>query len=414
MTRVLVIGAGAAGLMAACSAAEAGAEVLVLERNEKAGKKIYITGKGRCNLTNDCGTQEFFGKVVHNPRFLYSAVWGFDHDAVKEFFESRGCPLKTERGNRVFPVSDHASDITRTLVRALDASGVRIRYESRVSSLLAGEGGITGVRLETGEKIEADAVVLATGGLSYPSTGSTGDGYRMAEETGHRITPRTPSLTGLTAVEEWPSRLQGLALKNVRCELVEKPAGKVRMSDFGEMLFTHYGLSGPIALTLSAYCDSGHKTDCSVRIDLKPAVPEEELAGRIRRMLEENPARTFSAAVRPLFPAKLSAEMVRMSGISPERKCGTVSNAEIRSFVSLIKGLEVDIRGKRGYNEAVVTQGGIDVRDINPSTMESRKVRGLYFAGEIIDVDAQTGGFNLQIAWSTGHLAGLCAAGSGF
>ncbi len=410
MSRVVVIGAGAAGLMAAWRASYGGAQVLVLERNEKAGKKIYITGKGRCNLTNDCETPEFFDSVVHNPRFLYSAVYGFDHDAVKSFFEDKGCPVKTERGNRVFPVSDHASDVTRALVRALDASGAEVRYECRVSSLITAPDGIRGVRLENGERLEAGSVILATGGLSYPSTGSTGDGYRMAKEAGHRITARTPSLTGFNTVEEWPGELQGLSLKNVRCSLEEVKSGRILKSDFGEMLFTHYGISGPIALTLSAYADTSGNGQYRLMIDLKPAVPGEELAARIKRMLDAAPAAGFGTAVRPLFPSRLSERVVWLSGIAPERRCGTISNAEIRSFAELIKGLSVDIRSKRGYNEAVITQGGVDVREINPSTMESRLVKGLYFAGEIMDVDALTGGYNLQIAWSTGYLAGMSAA----
>ena len=444
---VIVIGAGAAGLMAAAAAAESGHRVTVLERNEKAGKKIYITGKGRCNLTNDCATEDYFSFVMRNHKFLYSAVYGFDHEMVKAFFEENGCPVKVERGNRVFPVSDHASDVTAALLRVLQRRGVRILYHTRAAEILtsgisgreekapgeqAGGGQdrkVCGVRLENGETLSAEAVVLCTGGLSYPSTGSTGDGLRMAGRLGLEVTPTAPSLVPFETKDQWCRDLQGLALKNVAVKILPKPeeaaespsepqkgkktgkkTGKKQKpvyEAFGELLFTHFGLSGPIILTASCCCDfRKYPQGFLLYLDLKPALTQEQLKDRLIREFSLAPNRHLPGAVRPLFPARLAEVMTELSGLGTERRAASFTEQEITVLASLIKRLPVTITGTRGYNEAIVTRGGISVREFNPSTMESRKIRGLYAAGEVLDVDAQTGGYNLQIAWSTGHLAG--------
>lgn len=407
--------------MAACAAADQGHRVTVIEKNEKAGKKIYITGKGRCNLTNDCGTEEFFDHVVRNPKFLYSSVYGFDHEAVKLFFEENGCPVKTERGLRVFPASDHSYDVTDALMRHLKRKRVSVRFHTPARSLvMETENGdrrkITGVRLGNESVLPADSVILCTGGLSYPSTGSTGDGHRMAAEAGHDIVSCLPSLVPMETAEHWPLELQGLSLKNVSVSIrplesePERAGGKKRRpvySGFGEMLFTHFGLSGPLILTGSASCDfTQHPNGFRLLLDLKPAISKEELENRIRSLLEEAPERRFSNAVAGLFPLRLRDAAVQLSGISPERAARSIQPGEIREFAALLKSIPLTLRGNRGFREAIITRGGVSVREVDPSTMESRLVRGLFFAGEILDVDAVTGGFNLQIAWSTGHLAG--------
>ena len=442
--RVIVIGAGAAGLSAACAASDAGADVAVLEQNEKAGKKIYITGKGRCNFTNACPVDEFFDHVVSHPKFLYSAVYDYDQSCVMNFMEQNGCPYKIERGNRVFPKSDHASDVTKCLTGYLKKKGVCIRFHTKVQELLCRSENVTspdylqnehqqmiirGVRLSDGTVIHADAVIVATGGLSYPSTGATGDGFRFAQEAGLLVTPGQPSLVPFNTEENWPKTLQGLSLKNVAIrvmpkETADKPAGESFTDNnakkrkkrpvfegFGEMLFTHFGVSGPLILSASTRCDfNRHPEGYILHLDLKPAISQEQLAERMMREFEQEPLREFGNCIRTFFPARLADVMAQLSGLDPARRARTINKREMEDFAALMKNVPITLISTRGFAEAIITRGGVDVREINPSTMECRKVKGLYFAGEVIDVDAVTGGFNLQIAFSTGHLAGISAA----
>lgn len=432
MSRVLVVGGGAAGMMAAFAAAGKGHSVVLFEKNEKLGKKIYITGKGRCNVTNACEPQELFDNVVSNSKFLYSAFYGFDNHAVQQFFEKRGCPLKTERGNRVFPVSDHSSDVIRALAGELEKAGVQVRLHTPVKRLLIekmqedGPGRIKGITLLSGEEVMGDAVVLACGGLSYQATGSTGDGYRMAREAGHSLIPCLPSLVPFHIKEEWCRQLQGLALKNVAASLYIE--GKEIYEGFGEMLFTHFGVSGPLILSASSYYQTAaekqrKKTEkkakkagdqsreksaqALLKLDLKPALSAEQLDKRILRDFEDNINKQFKNAVDGLFPARLVPVMIQLSGIDPEKKVHEITREERKYFAECIKGLSLNVTGTRGFEEAIITRGGIKVKEVNPSTMESKLVSGLYMAGEMLDLDALTGGFNLQIAWSTGHLAGV-------
>ena len=431
---IVVIGAGAAGLMAAAAASEAGAQVTVLEHNEKAGKKIYITGKGRCNFTNACDTQNFFRSVVRNPKFLYSALYDFDQQQMIRFLENNGCPTKVERGNRAFPQSDHASDVTAALVRCCQRNGVKFSYRTEVSRITCVSGRAAGVVTRTGEKIPADAVILASGGISYPSTGSTGDGYRFAEELGLEVVKCSPSLVPLETADGWEESLQGLSLKNVAVSMTpwEKDEGhggkrrKPLYSGFGEMMFTHFGVTGPLILSASAHCDFDRFPEgFLMALDLKPALDEEQLCRRLEREFSLAPHKELAHAVRPLFPERLASVVAQqytraleggIFGIRPsaqggtERQAYTFNSAEIRALASLIKAVPMHISSKRGFNEAVVTRGGISVKEVDPSTMECRKVPGFYIAGEVLDVDALTGGYNLQIAWSTGHLAGSSAA----
>ncbi len=435
MGRVIVVGGGAAGMMAAYGAAECGHSVTLLEQNEKLGKKLYITGKGRCNVTNACEADGFFESVVSNPRFLYSAYYGFDNRSVMELLERAGCRLKVERGERVFPVSDHASDVTAALRRILDRSRVEVRLHARVESILTRERQpeaqpdrqesgrakresalqhmqIAGVRLEDGSEERADAVILATGGLSYPTTGSSGDGHRMARDLGHSVKDCVPSLVPFETSDKWCASLQGLSLKNVGLTLFD--GEKKIYQGFGEMLFTHFGVSGPLVLSASAYygrCRKEKETFCE--IDLKPALTEEQLDRRILRDFEKNMNKNFQNALGGLYPARLIPVMIGLAGIAPDRKVHDVTSKERKRLAGLTKHLRLSVSGVRGFAEAIVTQGGVSVREVDPSTMESRLVRGLYFAGELLDLDALTGGFNLQIAWSTGHLAGESAGRRG-
>lgn len=415
MKRVIVIGGGAAGMMAAYAAARAtraadNREILLLEQNEKLGKKVFITGKGRCNVTNACGTEELFRNVVSNEKFMYSAFYGFDNRAVMDFFEKAGCPLKTERGDRVFPVSDHSSDIIAALSGKLKEEKVHIKLHTKVKEILTEEDKIAGVLLEDGTMEEAEAVIVATGGASYPSTGSAGDGYRFAKETGHKVIPPLPALIPLTVKEEWCKKLQGLSLKNVSVTL--KEGKKELYSGFGEMLFTHFGVSGPLILSAGSMYSKSLKNvkECGTKtqlfIDLKPALSAEQLDKRLLRDFEENKNKQFKNSLGGLFPAKLIPVMTELSGISPEKKVNEISKEERKQFVLKIKKLPLTVTGTRPIEEAIVTMGGVNVKEVNPSTMESRKIKGLFFAGEVLDVDAFTGGFNLQIAWSTGYLAG--------
>ena len=410
MSKVVVVGGGAAGMMASITAGEKGHQVTLLERNEKLGKKLFITGKGRCNLTNASDTDQIFSQIVTNPKFLYSAIYGFDNLACMAFFEEKGLRLKTERGNRVFPVSDHSSDVIKTLEKELARLGVKVKLHTRVTALLMeenldGKKSIKGVRDERGNSYLADSVILATGGVSYPSTGSTGDGLKLAESAGHNLSATYPALVPLKAKEDWCKSLMGLSLKNVSVSIRDN--GKVLYEDFGEMLFTHFGVSGPLILSASSYVNRVlTKKQLQLLIDLKPALSMEQLDNRLIREFEEAGSKQFKNALRGLFPAALIPVMVSLSDIDPEKKAGGIGKEERQRFAALIKALPLTIRGTGDYNEAIITKGGIHVKEINPSTMESKRVSNLYFAGEMIDVDALTGGFNLQIAWSTGHLAG--------
>lgn len=429
MQNVIVIGGGAAGMMAAVAAAEKGKKVCLIEKNEKLGKKLFITGKGRCNVTNAADMDTLFANVCTNEKFLYSAFYQYDNQAVMSFLEKAGCSLKIERGERVFPVSDHSSDVIAAFTRELKKLGVEIMLHTCVQELLVkdiseaaddGEGFpteprvgkqdavkqmIVGVKLTNGKTMQADAVIVCTGGISYPSTGSTGDGYRFAEALGHRIAECKPSLVPLETAEDWCKDLMGLSLRNVSLRMM---MGKRELyKDFGEMLFTHFGVSGPLVLSASSYYAKQKKRgEIKLYIDLKPALDEEQLDKRILRDFDESKNKQFKNALGGLFPAKLIPVMIELSGIHPDKKVNEITREERRGFVSLIKNLPLTVTGTRSFAEAIITQGGVSVKDINPSTMESKKVSGLYFAGEVLDLDAMTGGFNLQIAWSTGHLAG--------
>lgn len=408
MKKVIVIGGGAAGMMAACMAAVEGAHVTLLEKNEKTGKKIYITGKGRCNLTNACQREEFLENVITNPKFLYSAFAQLDNQAVMNFFEKAGCRLKTERGDRVFPVSDHSSDVIAALNGELKKNRVQVMLHTEVSELLLEEGSIKGVLLSDGKKLHADAVIIATGGRSYESTGSTGDGYRFAKQAGHTIKDLRPSLVPFVVKEEWCKKLQGLSLKNVAVTL--KKEKKKIYEGFGEMLFTHFGVSGPLILSASSFYTAKYNgQEALLTIDLKPAMDREQLDKRILRDFEENAGKQFKNALDKLLPAKLIPVMVELSGIDPHKKTSDVTKKERSRLLELFKELKLTVNGCRGYGEAIITGGGVNVKEIDPKTMGSRLVNGLYFAGEVMDVDALTGGFNLQIAWSTGALAGKSA-----
>lgn len=411
--QAVVIGGGAAGMMAAAAAAESGRSVVLLEKNEKLGKKLYITGKGRCNVTNACGRDKFFENIVSNPKFLYSAFSTFDNKRLEMFLKNNGCHLKEERGERVFPASDHASDVTAAFERFLKKNGVQVRLHSEVREIETDGDRITGVTLADGRKIPAGCVIVATGGLSYPVTGSTGDGHRMARTLGHKVTDCAPALVSLETEGDWCKKLQGLSLKNVSLTM---SCGKKKLyQGFGEMLFTHYGVSGPLVLSASSFYGKKKGPEAvSLTIDLKPALSEEQLDKRILRDFEENRNRQFKNALGGLYPAKLISVMIERSGIDPEKKVHEVTKQERRRLAELTKDFPLQVRGKRGFEEAVITQGGVSVKEVNPSTMESKLVRGLYFAGEVLDLDGLTGGFNLQIAWSTGYLAGKsCTACEG-
>lgn len=396
-------------MMSAISAADAGASVCLLEKNEKLGKKIYITGKGRCNVTNAGDKEVFFSNVMSNPRFLYSSFHEFDNRAMMEFLERAGCRLKVERGERVFPVSDHSSDVIAALAGELQKRKVDVRLHTSVKDVLMQKDGIDGVLLENGKVMQADSVIVATGGLSYAATGSTGDGYRFAQKAGHSLVETSPSLVPFYASESWCGELMGLTLKNVSVSLLFEQ--KEIYSGFGEMLFTHFGVSGPLILSASSYyVQACRKWKLSPRvflyIDLKPALSEEQLDRRIIKDFEENKNKQYKNALSGLFPIRLIPIMIQLSGICPEKKVHEITREERKKLVGITKKLPLTIKGVGDYTEAVITKGGVAVREINPSTMESRKVRGLYFAGEVLDLDALTGGFNLQIAWSTGYLAG--------
>lgn len=467
MGSVIVIGGGAAGMMAAIAAADAGQKVTLLEKNEKLGKKLFITGKGRCNVTNAGDREAFFASVCSNGKFMYSSFSHFDNRMAMDFFEEEGCRLKTERGERVFPVSDHSSDIIGALQRGLKKRGVKICLNAEVREILlekcpdesdesqereisgetdenrtvcgrqkadvsqeAGESqeasksrkmdleagkkcrmAFSGVCLADGSTISADKGIICTGGLSYPATGSTGDGYRFAARTGHRLVDARPALVPFETAEKWCRDLMGLSLKNVSLRMVN--GRKELYSGFGEMLFTHFGVSGPLILSASSFYGRRKSDNVQLLIDLKPALGEEQLDRRLLRDFEENRNKQFKNALGALFPAKMIPVMTALSGIHPDKKASLITKEERRGFLSLIKSLPLTVTGTRPFQEAVITRGGVSVKDVNPSTMESKIVKNLYFAGEVLDLDALTGGFNLQIAWSTGHLAGASAGSFG-
>lgn len=397
-------------MMAAYAAAESGHAVTLLEQNEKLGKKLFITGKGRCNLTNASDMEQLFANVVSNRKFLYSAFYSYDNEQVISFFESHGMPTKTERGNRVFPVSDHSSDVIAALSAALREQHVEVFLHTKVKRLLLEkrdeEKRVTGVELADHTKMHADAVIVATGGISYPSTGATGDGYRMAEESGHKMVSPTPALVPMEMKEPWVRDLQGLSLRNVRMSVTR---GKKKLyEDFGEMLFTHFGVSGPLVLSASGCIPAkAFGQELSMTIDLKPALDVEQLDHRILREFDEMKNKQFKNSLGHLLPAKMIPVMIALSGIDPDTKVNEISREQRQNLLHLFKNMPLTITGLRDFKEAIITKGGVSVKDINPSTMESKLVQGLYFCGEVLDLDALTGGYNLQIAWSTGHLAGI-------
>ena len=435
--RVLIIGAGAAGLMAAIHAGRAGAEVTLLEHNEKAGKKIYITGKGRCNVTNDCTQEEFLREVPRNHRFLYSALNCFSPQDMIALLEENGCPVEVQRGRRAYPASMKASDVTKTLLKLCGECGVRIllnreaerictetdsetQTDAETGANLETKGKpktdaapkkgtlrVTGVVLRDGSFFPADRVILATGGLSYPATGSTGDGYRMARALGHTVTPCLPSLIGLESADAWPKQLQGLSLKNVRITL--KSGKKTLYTELGEMLFTHFGFSGPLILEASCHLPEDGEKPFALELDLKPGLTRDQLDVRLQRELESGAKKQVRNMMHALLPGSLAERFPEICGLPADLPCNQVTAGQRERLVSFLKALPLAVRGRRPVGEAVITRGGVSVKEVNPGTMESKLVRGLYFAGELLDVDAHTGGYNLQIAFSTGALAGRTA-----
>lgn len=448
MSKIAVIGGGAAGMMAAIRAAERGHSVTLYEKNEKLGKKVYITGKGRCNVTNACDAEEFFEHVTGNAKFFYSAFYGFDNHRVMELIEKAGCPLKTERGNRVFPVSDHSSDVIKALRQTLEKLGCDIRYNTAIKGLLAEEyreeiakaetadelstkqcagdtlleaevckagkkknkyeQQITGIVTADGKKEFYDSVILATGGVSYPSTGSTGDGHRFAGDLGLKVTELKPSLVPFEVKEKWCGQLQGLALKNVTATL--HVDGKKAFSQMGELLFTHFGVSGPLILTASSVLAQKKKHgEVMLTIDLKPALTEEQLDKRFLKEFEEGHNKQLKNILPALYPSSLAALIPELAKVDETKPVHSVTREERERLVRITKALSLTVTGTRGFAEAIITSGGVDLKEINPSTMECKRIKGLYIAGELLNLDAHTGGYNLQIAWSTGYLAGDCA-----
>ena len=406
---VVIIGGGAAGLSAALFASRAGARVTLLEKNEKFGKKLYITGKGRCNICNACDTETFLRNVQRNPRFLYSALRFLSPDDLQRLINDLGCPTKVERGNRVFPVSDHASDVSKAFLNAL--RGQALKLQAEVLGIVIEEGRVTGVRVwdALGERvIPCGAAIIATGGASYPVTGSTGDGYRFAREAGHTVTEIRPSLVPLITGEDWPRQLQGLSLKNV-C-LTARVHGKIKYCDQGEMLFTHFGVSGPLVLSMSSVLATADWREVQVTLDMKPALTPEQLDARVLRDFGENPRRQLQNILPALLPSRMAEVFPSLCNVSAVKQPAQITSAERARIVQTMKAIPLTITGTRPLDEAIVTCGGVSVKEINPATMMSKKVNGLFFAGEVMDVDAFTGGFSLQIAFSTGALAGSSAA----
>ena len=406
MSKVLIVGGGAAGMFASVWAARNGHEVLLFEKNDRLGRKLFITGKGRCNITNACEDIEtLFSSVTSNSKFLYSGFYGFTNQDAIAFFEELGVRTKVERGDRVFPVSDHSSDVIRALEREMDRQGVQIYLKTSVKELQIEDKKVVGIVLQNGQKVLGDACIVATGGLSYPITGSDGDGLEFAKKAGHKVTECLPSLVPMETEEDWVCDLMGLSLRNVKVQIFDSK--KKLYEDFGEMLFTHFGVSGPLVLSASSYVGKKLKDHpLKMVIDLKPALSRDQLDKRVLRDFEENQNRQFHNAVGGLFPSKLVPVIIELSGIAPDKKVNVISKEERTHLVDLIKHLELTLTGLRDYNEAIITKGGVKVKEIDPGTMESKLVEGLYFIGEVLDLDALTGGFNLQIAWSTAYAAG--------
>lgn len=407
MGTIVVVGGGAAGMMAAITAA-GNNKVILVERNDRLGKKLFITGKGRCNLTNACDIDRLFNAITTNPKFMYSSIYTFDNEAVIDFFNKAGLVTKVERGDRVFPASDHSSDVIGVLKTLINRNrNIEVMLNTRVQDIVVKDGCVTGVKTGIGE-IKCDAVILATGGKSYPLTGSTGDGYNMAEKFGHTIKDIMPSLVPYNIKETFCKELMGLSLKNV--SFCIRSGKKTVFNEQGEMLFTHFGISGPLVIKSSAYIHRYLDKELSMYIDLKPALDREALDQRIVRDFKKNINKEFKNSLGELLPVKLIPVIIEMTAIDPYKQVNSVTREERERLVDTIKHIELTFDGLRGLDEAIITKGGINTKEINPATMESKLVRRLYFAGEIIDVDALTGGFNLQVAWSTGRLAGMCAA----
>lgn len=402
---VAIIGGGAAGMMAGGTALLHGAKVTIFEKNAILGKKLLITGKGRCNVTNNCSQSDFMTNITKNPRFMYTALSEFDSYSTMSFFENLGVPLKTERGNRVFPVSDRSADIVDALKRYIEGAEI---IREKVTSLIAEDGRIVGVK--TNRSYFFDAVILATGGMSYPKTGSDGFGYKLAKDLGHTITDISPSLVPIETKGALCQRMQGLSLKNVGLSVIDKENGKVIYTDFGEMLFTHFGVSGPMILSASSHIKGISLDNLKLRIDMKPALDEKQLDIRLLSDFEKYSNRDFANSLSDLLPSKMIDIFIELTGIEPTKKVNSITKAERQKIISLLKGLEFEIKGFRPISEAIITSGGVDVKEVSPKTMMSKLIYGLYFAGEILDLDAYTGGYNLQIAFSTAYLAGKNSA----
>lgn len=406
MKKVVIIGAGPAGMTAAYSASQNGIDVVLVEKNERVGRKLLITGKGRCNITNNCEVEELIANVNTNGKFLYSAFYTFTNDAVMEMFESLGVRLKTERGNRVFPESDRAMDVVDAMSRLIKRKNIKLVTGKTVKDIKEKNGKVESIVLSDGKEIKADAVIIATGGASYQRTGSTGDGYRLAEKLGHKITPLKPSLIGLEIQEDFVSKLKGLSLRNVAINVYGKKNKKI-YDDFGEMEFTDYGVDGPIIKSASCIMRDLSKESYKISLDLKPALDHEKLDKRVQRDFQKYINKRFENSLSDLLPSKMIPVIVELSGIDPATPVNSITKEERRNLVNTIKNIEMHVKRYRPMEEAIVTSGGVKTSEINSSTMESKLVEGLYFAGEVIDVDAYTGGFNLQIAFSTGYLAGM-------
>ena len=406
MKKVVIIGAGPAGMTAAYSASQNGVDVVLVEKNERVGRKLLITGKGRCNITNNCEVEELIANVNTNGKFLYSAFYTFTNDAVKEMFESLGVRLKTERGNRVFPESDRAMDVVDAMARLIKRKNIKLVTGKTVKDIKEKNGKVESVVLSDGKEIKAEAVIIATGGASYQRTGSTGDGYRLAEKLGHKITPLKPSLIGLEIQEDFVHKLKGLSLRNVAINVYGKKNKKI-YDDFGEMEFTDYGVDGPIIKSASCIMRDLSKESYKISLDLKPALDHEKLDKRVQRDFQKYINKRFENSLSDLLPSKMISVVVELSGIDPATPVNSITKEERRNLVNTIKNIEMHVKRYRPMEEAIVTSGGVKTSEINSSTMESKLVEGLYFAGEVIDVDAYTGGFNLQIAFSTGYLAGM-------
>lgn len=407
MKNIVVVGGGAAGMMAAVQGAGAGHSVTLLEKNEKLGKKLFITGKGRCNITNACEISDLFSNVVSNPKFLYSAFYGFSNEDTVDFFHSLGLKTKVERGNRVFPMSDKSSDVIKALQKACEQKKVVIRLNTEVRDILFEQGRAAGVYLKNGEKLLADSVILATGGLSYSSTGSDGNGYQMAERAGHTIKETRPGLTGILTKESFTADLQGLTLKNTAVAITKAGTKKKLYEGFGEILFTHYGVSGPLMLSASSLLgDWLKKESLSLHIDMKPALTREQLDKRVQKDFETAANMSVKNAMVHLLPKSMIPVLLERCAIPFDKKVNSLTREERIHIVEKIKDFDLTLTGLRDIEEAIITRGGVKTGEVNPTTMESKLVSGLYFAGEILDVDALTGGFNLQIAWSTGYAAG--------